>query len=254
MKRKYTVESVMKNAALCKSLAEFRLRFYDDYDAASRKNRLNCIQKIKDNFEIQTYNWNKENCHELALNCESRAEFKKYHYNAYYYCINNNIIDEVCSHMNLQHISWSKKLCHELALSCKTRIQFQEEHANAYSAAARLKYLDEICSHMVIPNTLDVKRVIYAHEFPNKVVYIGLTKNIHKRELKRQNDFNDTVTNYKHTNSVDSKIVQLTDFLEANIAQIQEQFFINKYKDEGWIVLNKKPGGSLGGYKFKNDK
>ena len=90
------------------------------------------------------------------------------------------------------------------------------------------------------------KRCIYSYEFEDNSVYIGLTYSLKARNYKHMND-NLSAVHEKLSYCKNFKLVQLTDFICPSEAQEKENNFIEKYKNSGWIILNKTGGGSLGG-------
>lgn len=48
-------------------------------------------------------------------------------------------------------------------------------------------------------------------------------------------------------------LIKLTDYLPIKIAQNLENYYINEYKRNNWVLLNKNKGGGLGASKFINE-
>jgi hypothetical protein len=115
------------------------------------------------------------------------------------------------------------------------------------------EFLNDICKHMTPQGNL-YKRVIYVYKFYDEnnnrsKAYVGLTYNPNKR-------------NQQHTQrltqkSVVKKFIEnnptfryefevLTDFIGTDIVGNLENDYINKFKKEGWIMLNVAKGGVLG--------
>ena len=93
---------------------------------------------------------------------------------------------------------------------------------------------------------------MYAYEFENNVAYVGLSYNKEDRFRTRLSNKNDAIYKYiKSNNPSPPKIIQLCDYVEPNRASKLEIFYIEKYKNDGWILLNKKRGGGLGGFSPK---
>jgi len=162
-----------------------------------------------------------------------------------------------------------------IALQYKTRKEFEQGNRSAYTASVRrgpfidkngnivkyksgitntLEFHNEICKHMIPQGNL-YKRVIYVYKFFNENndkshAYVGLTCNPIKR-------------NQQHTQKITHKTVVkkfieknsalryeyevLTDFVNPDIAIRLEDEYINKFKNEGWVMLNVSKGGALGG-------
>jgi predicted GIY-YIG superfamily endonuclease len=90
------------------------------------------------------------------------------------------------------------------------------------------------------------KRCIYSYEFEDNSVYIGLTYNINNRNNRHIKD-NSSSVNERMKICKNFQFNQLTNFIDPMDAKEQEKKFVEKYKNEGWIILNKTGAGSLGG-------
>ena len=144
---------------------------------------------------------------------------------------------------------WTKERCYELALQCNSRSEFKRKFITPYDNVRKNKWLDDICSHMIKGNLL--KRYIYSFEFDDNCVYVGLTCNIKKRisEHTTSNINKKESIVYEHINKTGLTpiIKTLTEIpIDENIAGSVEQIYIDKYLTDGWIILNKRNGGSLG--------
>ena len=151
--------------------------------------------------------------------------------------------------MKLMRNSWTKQECHEKALLCKSKSEFLEKYNKHYQKAIRQGWINEICFHMNIKiNQYDYDRIIYVYIFEKtKSIYVGLTKNFKYRHYSRLYKNNDCVMEHIKETSLTPKIKFLTNFISAELAQIKEQEFIDKFRSDGWNILNKQKAGSLGG-------
>ncbi|MCK9416460.1 GIY-YIG nuclease family protein, partial [Candidatus Dojkabacteria bacterium] len=104
-------------------------------------------------------------------------------------------------------------------------------------------WLNDICSHMInIGNRF--KRCVYIYEFSDNYVYIGLTFNIHKRNIQHLN----SGPVYKHLQINNNyKLKMLTDYINVDDAKKKEIFFINEYRNNNYNLLNTHNGGEIGG-------
>jgi predicted GIY-YIG superfamily endonuclease len=100
------------------------------------------------------------------------------------------------------------------------------------------------------------ERLIYAYEFPDNSVYVGLTYNLDKRDKSHMSKDNSAV--FKHMLNTGLKPVRktLTAFLNKDEASKLEGQMEKKYRDEGWTILNRSKTGTLGGgiRKWTDDK
>lgn len=92
------------------------------------------------------------------------------------------------------------------------------------------------------------RRAIYAFEFPDKSVYIGLTCDYSSRYKAHLRD-NKTII--KKTNELGHTFIQFNEWMDEKQAAKIEQNTIDKYASKGWIILNKNKAGALGSNLFK---
>jgi len=193
--------------------------------------------------------WIFERCKDEALMYNTRSEFNKKSTGAYLKSLKMGWLDEFCSHMfefRKPRNYWTKEKCRKEALKYEHRVDFQKKSGTAYVLCRTNNWLDEFCSHMEILGDL-YKRCIYAYEFPDNSVYVGLTFNVKKRNKDRKTKKNDGVTKHISETGLQPKIIQLTDYIDVKSAIIKEGEYEKKYKDEGWTILNIAKTGSIGG-------
>lgn len=191
--------------------------------------------------------WDYDSCREEALKYKTRMEFKKNASAAYKKCI--KFWSELLLHMEEKMKPtgyWTYERCKDLASSCKTRKEFFDQKGFAYEIARQNGWLDEICSHMEVLGNLK-KRCVYAYEFDNNYVYVGLTFNFEGRWVKRLNDVNDAVKKHIQTTGKYPIRKKLTEYIDAKEASILEGEILKKYVADGWNILNRNKTGSLGG-------
>jgi hypothetical protein len=141
---------------------------------------------------------------------------------------------------------WTLDVCKKIALKYDNKRDFRLYDNNAYSASKCHNYLNNICSHMKSLNNAHY-RCIYAYEFSQtNSVYVGLTYSMELRQVKRRNKSCDTVTMYINQTGYSSEYKQLTDYVEVERAIKLEEEYVNKYKNDGWNILNRAKTGSIG--------
>jgi len=84
--------------------------------------------------------------------------------------------------------------------------------------------------------------------FPDKSVYVGLTLNLGLRERQHLSDegYSAVSKHIKETNLKPTFKKISEDYLDASDASNLEKCTIEKYKSEGWKILNRMKGGGLG--------
>jgi predicted GIY-YIG superfamily endonuclease len=194
--------------------------------------------------------WTFEKCKEEALKYKSKSEFQKKGKGAYTVSLKNKWLDKICTHMisgRKPNGYWCFEKCKEEALKYETKTDFLTKSKSAYSKSLSKKWIDEICKHMIVKGN-HYKRCIYVFEFTNKIFYVGLTYNIHKR--KDEHFRKGPVYNYYKKVNIKPKMIQLTDYINIEEAKIKEKYYLNKYLDDGWIMLNSNETGGIGGGKI----
>lgn len=194
--------------------------------------------------------WTKENCHKEALKFTTRTEFQKNACVAYNMSWRNSWLDDICAHMKLmKHKSgyWTYEKCKEIALQYEYASDFQCDYNGAYQKIMINGWLPEICCHFKKKGNL-TKRFIYAYEFPDKSVYVGLTYNYEKRKIGHNKK--GTVFNYIRDTNLKPAFKELTKepFDEQEASKMEEKF-VDDYRNEGWKILNKNKAGALGSSK-----
>lgn len=139
--------------------------------------------------------------------------------------------------------------CKTEALKYQTRSLFAKSCRRGYNVAREKKWLDEICQHMIRKgNWYD--KCIYACEFSDNFVYVGLTYNFEERNNAHINVGGkklSSVAKYIIKTNLIPKIVKLTDYIPVNNAINLEEKYLNKYREDGWQILNMIKTGGIGG-------
>lgn len=203
---------------------------------------------------------NYETCYEAARKCDSKTEFTKRFPTAYSQAIKVRedgkrwIDDYHWFKRPVQHnIKWKGNYdaCYQEARKYETRTEFAKCSAGAYQVALDEGWLDD---YYWLKRDLDIyknkKDNIYGYFFNElNSVYIGRTIN----PKQRDNSHRHKSTVYKFAVSNNIPVPQMI-ILESNLTPDEglerEDYYVKKYKEEGWNLLNKaktgKNSGSLG--------
>ncbi len=94
--------------------------------------------------------WTLQKLLDVALEFETRGDFRKGASDAYQAARKRGILDQICSHMQPAKTGkkWDEKSLGIEALKYRYRSDFEDGSSGAYDAARRLKILDKICLHM----------------------------------------------------------------------------------------------------------
>ena len=186
----------------------------------------------------------------IAKQFTTRQEFRKNDSGAYTSARKRGILNDVCKHMETKlHLNKTKEDVQKVALKYDSRMSFKNsEDRWAYNKAVREKYIDEVCSHMEGVGN-NYKRCVYVYEFTQyKTCYVGLTYSLKKRHLQHSFGDKSSVREFCLKNNIE--IVEpkkLTDYIDKNKASELEKIYVEKYKNDGWNILNKATAGGLGG-------
>lgn len=197
--------------------------------------------------------WNFEMCKIEALKYKSKGELLNNCSSAYNSISKNNWGDELYSHMENKHRRsrnyWTKENCQIEAYKYTTIKDFRREAYSAYTTSVKQKWICDICLHMKILGN-SYKRFIYAYEFYDNHVYVGLTYNVEERDNNHKK--RGTVFNYIKETGIVPILKQLViEPVDVNEAVRLERSYLEDYISNGWIPLNVAPTGSIGGGNVK---
>lgn len=187
---------------------------------------------------------------EAASKYQTRTEFRDNDTSKYRCAIKMGILDNVCSHMivKMRHGITDDEIC-EIAKKYSTRKEFREKDAATYYLVNGRNLGNRAFAHMErIGNKY--YRCIYVYKFDSlNTCYIGLTRDLHIRDLEhRSPKCYSAVRDFAEKNNIDiPHPEQLSDYVIKEEAAELEKQTIEKFKDLGWNILNKIPGGGLGG-------
>lgn len=204
-----------------------------------------CCAHMKEKIKPASY-YTKQKCYELALLCRSKSEFARRFPAAYAKSLKNNWIKQFSKHMKeLKKPAgyFTKKRCHLKALKCKTKIEFRKRYPKEHHAAQKYGWMEEISSHMERLGH-KYKRALYAFEFEDKSVYVGLTYDYEER-YNNHKKYSKWYKN-KKKNKIAYEFIKFNRFYSSEIVGQKEKELEQKYKKDGWSILNIAKTGSLG--------
>jgi hypothetical protein len=195
---------------------------------------------------------NYEICKSKALNCKDRKEFWNKESKAALLSKKNGWIDEWFPEIGRKERGyWTKKRCIEESKKYSTRSEFDKKCRGAYSASNKNGWLDEFT--WLEDNRVNVNKekidCVYRYFFKEtNSVYVGRTIQKKLRDWSHIFDVKkDAVAKYAYNNGF--KVPEM-EILENNLTlkegQKREKYWIEYYKKNGYNILNKAVGGSLG--------
>lgn len=147
---------------------------------------------------------------------------------------------------------WTYDKCKEEALKYNSSSELQKKCSSAYNVIFKNKW-NELTKHFIKMGN-KYNRLIYAYEFSDYSFYVGLTGNIKRRS--NQHKIYDNSSVYKHSKmtKLNPVLVILTDYIDVNKSIELEEFYLNKYIENGWTSLNKTKTGNIGSSNTKWNK
>ena len=255
----WTKDKCISVASSCKSEIEFREKFTLGYRISVKNGWLSDI--ILDIKKLHPFlSWStKEVFHNISIKYDNRRDFRRENRGIYETSRLNNWLDEICLHMDrLIKPSgfWTKEVCRNISSNFNTKSEFRKNNSVAYDRASRNGWIDEICLHMeIIGNRYN--RCVYAYEFSDNCVYVGLTYNLSERH--RHHNINSVINNsavFRHVQktSLVPTLIQISEYISVKDASELEGIKVDEYRKNGWNILNVSKTGSVGSLPYKSFK
>lgn len=146
--------------------------------------------------------------------------------------------------------------CKFIAEKYQYMYDFYEQNKKCYQKCKKCGWLDDFNWLKIDSIWTNKSRLIYAYEFDDNHVYVGLTNCLERRDRQHRgvSKYGDNVSvkqdslyNYcldNHLTAPEPKIIE--DNLTLGEAKEREKCWISKYFKDGWILINQSPGGSVG--------
>ena len=192
--------------------------------------------------------YTKDQCKEIFSKCKNRTEFKEKYYGAYCRCKENGWLKEVCP----SFFDWNKPKSFEEAVEktkkYECRSDLWKDNHRLYYFLEKNGWLDKIDNLKIITDDSKV-HYVYVYEFPQyNTAYIGRTISIKKRHLQHLKYETCSLGKFIKSKNIEKldlpKIIY--EKLNSKESQEKEAEQIEKYKKNGWNVLNTAKAGSLG--------
>jgi len=140
---------------------------------------------------------------------------------------------------------WTYERCQQEAKKFNYRKELKDNLKSCYLTILRNKWY-ELMQHM-LPLGNSHKRCVYVYEFIDNYVYVGLTYNFEKRINEHKNDIKSAVYSHISTNIYQNfEVKKISNYIDKIDAISLEIKTIDFYKNNGWKILNRVKGGSLG--------
>ena len=197
--------------------------------------------------------WTYEACYEEAKRYKTRGEFREKNPYAYGLSLRKKWIDEYYWFApSITGLKNTKEKCMKIALGCKTLKEFITKHYSIYQKA-RENGWDKEYDWLERQAPIDKRKNdnVYAYFFNEQhAVYVGrsVDASIVNRRSHHRTDEGSTVYKFAKQNNIPiPEMTVLESGLTLNDGLVMEDYYVNKYREEGWTVLNKAKTGSKSG-------
>ena len=249
----WTKERVFEESKKYTSRTEFQKSCGTPYHIARENNWLDEMTWLIIIHHPNGY-WTKERVFEESKKYTTRTEFQKKSKRPYMVAYKNGWLDEMTwlKPLTKPNGYWTKEKVFEESKKYTSRTEFFK-NSSAYHVAYRNRWLDEmtwLSNKKMFGDNAEKIDNIYVYEFVDfNSVYVGRT--INPRERFERHKVEGTVFNFCKLNDICPPVPKI---LETNITILEGQklegVWVEKYKKQGWNILNKmKCGegcGSLG--------
>lgn len=253
--KKWTKETCYEVALECKTQAELRKKAKGAYMAAYRNGWLKDYSWFVLVQRPKGY-WNKKRCEEEARKYKTKNDFQKINGSAYMAALKNNWLDEYEWFENGYELAgknntvWTFEKCKEVALKYDNLTDFYEKSSNVYNITRKRGWLSNF-DWLVRKENIHIghRDNVYAYVFSEyNSIYIGRTVNISIRDNRHHTDERSTVNRFaKQNNTCIPKMTILESGLTLEDGLEKEDYYVNKYRSDGWNVLNKAKTGKRSG-------
>lgn len=191
--------------------------------------------------------WNKEEVYKEASKYTTMSDFQINAIGAYVSANRNGWLDDIRTKFEIKKRNWTKEEIQKIANNYLHRGEFCTENGAACKYARGKGWYEDIVKHME-PVGNKYNRAIYVFEFPDKSVYVGLSGNVERREKSHtEEEENSAVRLHMLQLGKKPKMKIVSDgYIDYKDAQNMEGCVVEKYRNEGWKILNRSKTGSLG--------
>lgn len=249
-KRKLTKEICEESAKQCKTIEEFRKKDQCAYNKAKKMQWL-------DQWFTRVYHapYTKEECFALATQCTTRSEFKKKSYAAWRTALHNGWIDSYewfKSPYEAKSDATRKYTDDEVIYEARKYNSLSDFRCSApimYQIACKRGLLNKMVwlSRKIEACERNYLDAVYVYEFDtHKTAYIGRSIEPHRRDTEHHVETDVVARFAKEINSDIPPMKLIHDGVPIRKGAELEKVEIKNYRERGWTLLNKAPGGSIG--------
>jgi predicted GIY-YIG superfamily endonuclease len=150
----------------------------------------------------------------------------------------------------------SKEECRKIALKYNTIKELKANDPYVYGRIHAKRWADELLSHIKRLGS-QYRKGVYKYTFPDGSVYYGITQNFktrHNQHMGKIKNRRTTVTKYMEQTGLIPEYLQLTNYMNTEIASKIEDGLVENDREMGIKVLNKVKAGGIGRQKEISDE
>ena len=197
-------------------------------------------KKINDKIEKQ-----KKEIFNIASKYDTLKDFREKEPYAVRVSTYYGYYDEITKNMKRPR-TWTKDEVLDLAKKYTNLKDFKQNEPQAFHTMYFRGWKDDVYKNMEKLGSR-YKRKVYVFEFPDNSAYVGLTFDVNGRLITHNNNVKSAVFQHVNKTGLKPEFKILTpDFLPYEQASQLEKEYIEEYKKNGWVMLNRVAGGGLG--------
>jgi len=184
----------------------------------------------------------------IVLKYDTIGELQRNNNSVYQIVRNHGWMEKVSKHMTSNKTFWTLEGVKEIAKLYSTKKEFKYGNPRAYNWSIinlTPKEYDEITTHMEPLGNM-CNRMIYAFEFSDNSVYVGLTFNSKKRFKQHMESVKSPVKKHMTKTSLIPIFKKVTEYINKEDAVKMEAETEEQYRKNGWKILNTTKTGALG--------
>lgn len=258
MKSKYTYEVCKQLANGCKSRNVFKHKCPGAYRVSMKNGWISDFLN-----PIVQRNLDYDYCHNVASTCRSRGELVKKDQSVYYKALGKGWLDGFAKEFNyMSSGEATRQTLHDNGMymtdeeveaearKYTTLALFRHRSPSAYMRADNRGLIKQFtwlkrCPDSALPKNGDV---VYVYEFAKThAAYVGRTVNLERRDGEHRRTKTDSLNVYSVATGIPiptPRILHVGITVERGAELEQEE--IERYQADGWVMINRCRGGSIG--------
>lgn len=182
---------------------------------------------------------------QIAQKYHHKGDFLKNDRMAYIRAKERGIFNDITKHMTHKGVKWTKENLKDIISKYNNVPDFRKYDNAAYQAAYYQGILDDLIKDLERGGSR-FQKIVYAYEFPDNSVYVGLTYNTKVRDWDHKTNPKSQVFKHILKTNQTPQLKYLTTSIPWNEAKDLEGKFEKEYEDKGWDILNVATTGGLG--------